>query len=51
MYEIDCEECGHVGFHPSRLGAEYQAESHLDETDHIVSVRSLDDIGEAFPPT
>lgn len=51
MYEIDCEECGHVGFHPSRLGAECQAESHHEETGHDVSVRSMDTVPEATPPT
>lgn len=34
MYEITCETCGAVGFHPSRIGAESRAETHDGETGH-----------------
>jgi hypothetical protein len=34
MYEIACEECGWIGVHASRTGAEGQAERHIDETGH-----------------
>jgi hypothetical protein len=34
MYEIHCENCGEIGFHPSRTGAEIAAEAHRDETGH-----------------
>jgi uncharacterized OB-fold protein len=38
MYEITCESCGKVGFHPSRVAAESRAETHVSESDHDVSV-------------
>lgn len=34
MYEIDCDDCGPIGFHPSGVGAETRAESHLRRTGH-----------------
>ncbi len=34
MYEIQCEACGTIGFHASRVGAESQAERHADESGH-----------------
>lgn len=30
MYEINCEECGRIGFHPSRTAAEMKAERHAE---------------------
>lgn len=42
MYEIDCPTCGRVGFHMSRVGAEYAAEKHIDETDHSPTVRPME---------
>ncbi len=44
MYEISCTECGRIGFHPSRVGAESQAERHQDETDHGVAVHAMDGV-------
>jgi hypothetical protein len=38
MYEITCESCGKIGFHPSRVAAESRAETHVNESDHDVSV-------------
>jgi hypothetical protein len=38
MYEIQCAECGTIGFHASRVGAESQAERHADETGHDCEV-------------
>jgi len=38
MYEIVCETCGRVGFHPSRVAAESRADTHLHESGHDVSV-------------
>jgi hypothetical protein len=43
MYEIECEECGRIGFHPSRVAAKSRAERHGDETDHGVSVGVMED--------
>lgn len=42
MYEIQCEDCGRVGFHPSRVGAESQASTHVDETTHECSVEEME---------
>jgi len=42
MYEIDCPECGRVGFHLSRTGAEYVAEKHVEETDHDCSIQPME---------
>jgi len=41
MYEIRCEVCGRVGFHPSRVGAEIQASSHFDGTGHGGSIQEV----------
>ncbi len=43
MYDSQCEECGRLGFHPPRDGAESQATTHLSETAHdwAVSEREL----------
>ena len=41
MYEVHCQECGRVGFHPSRTGAELKASSHVDETSHHCSIREM----------
>ncbi len=38
MYEIQCESCGEIGFHPSRIGAESWAERHVEDHDHDCSV-------------
>jgi hypothetical protein len=38
MYEINCESCGSVGFHPSRIGAEARAERHTERTGHRSAV-------------
>lgn len=43
MYEIQCDECGKVGFHPSRLGAESRAEVHVGETGHSCDIAPMDD--------
>jgi 4-hydroxy-3-methylbut-2-en-1-yl diphosphate synthase IspG/GcpE len=42
MYEIDCPTCGRVGFHLSRVGAEYVAEKHIEDTDHSPAVRPME---------
>lgn len=42
MYEIVCETCGQVGFHPSRAGAEGRADAHVDETGHACTVETMD---------
>jgi hypothetical protein len=42
MYEIRCPECGRIGFHPSRVGAESQAERHEQKTDHVVGVDAME---------
>jgi len=41
MYEIQCETCGRVGFHPSRVGAESRAERHVEETGHDCAVQEM----------
>lgn len=41
MYEITCDRCGKVGFHPSRTGAESRAETHIDTTGHRCSVKEM----------
>jgi hypothetical protein len=43
MYEIQCETCGMVGFHASRIGAESRAEGHVDETGHDCDVVVMQD--------
>lgn len=42
MYEINCDRCGQLGFHPSRIAAESRAESHADDTGHDCSVQTMD---------
>ena len=41
MYEILCDECGQIGFHPSRTGAESRAELHNDELGHECRIVSM----------
>lgn len=41
MYEIVCQTCGEVGFHPSRVAAESRAESHAQDTGHECSVTEM----------
>jgi hypothetical protein len=38
MYEIQCETCGEIDFHPSRVAAESRAEGHVDDTGHRVDI-------------
>lgn len=42
MYEIECDFCGQIGFHPSRAGAESRAEIHVGETGHDCSIGVMD---------
>ena len=44
MYEIACEKCGRIGFHPSRVAAESRAETHINETSHSVSVLKMGEV-------
>ncbi|MFP4626355.1 MAG: hypothetical protein ACLFNI_07155 [Natronomonas sp.] len=44
MYEIYCESCARIGFHPSRVAAESRAETHADETGHNCSIRVMEDV-------
>ena len=41
MYEIQCDDCGRVGFHPSRVGAEVQASTHDEETGHDCDITEV----------
>lgn len=41
MYEILCDHCDQVGFHPSRTGAESRAEAHTNETGHECRVTEM----------
>lgn len=41
MYEIACENCGQVGFHPSRVGAESRAATHIERTGHDCAVQEM----------
>jgi len=49
MYEINCEECGRIGFHPSRTAAEGKAERHaesaadddVDDKDHDCGIEPM----------
>ena len=43
MYEIRCEDCGRIGFHPSRLGAETRAEGHTNETGHECRIEVMEE--------
>lgn len=42
MYGIECETCGDIGFHPSRIGAESRAEHHNDDTGHTCAVEPME---------
>lgn len=42
MYGIKCEDCGEIGFHPSRVGAESRAEHHANETGHVCDVETME---------
>lgn len=44
MYEIACDRCGDVGFHPSRIGAESRAERHASETGHRCRVEVMESV-------
>jgi hypothetical protein len=44
MYKIVCEDCGQIGFHPSRVAAESRAETHVDDTGHEASVVQMEDV-------
>lgn len=44
MYEIMCSECGDIGFHASRIGAESRAERHADETGHETTVNVMESV-------
>lgn len=43
MYEITCNDCGRIGFHPSRIAAESRAETHVHDTGHDCTVDPMDD--------
>lgn len=42
MYDIQCEDCGQIGFHPSRIGAESRAEHHNHDTGHTCTIEAMD---------
>jgi hypothetical protein len=42
MYEIRCEICGKVGFHPSRVAARSRAETHESEHGHACCIGAMD---------
>ena len=44
MYEIVCEECGKIGFHPSRVAAESRAEIHKNDNEHPVDVTEMGEV-------
>jgi hypothetical protein len=44
MYEINCADCGRIGFHPSRVGAQSRADTHIDETKHDCEVVPMTNI-------
>jgi hypothetical protein len=44
MYEIMCEDCGKIGFHPSRIAAESRAETHIDDTGHARPIAEMPDV-------
>ena len=44
MYEIECPDCGRVGFHPSRTAAESRAERHTHETGHECKIAPMTDV-------
>ncbi|MFB6172578.1 MAG: hypothetical protein ABEJ23_08585 [Haloarculaceae archaeon] len=41
MYEITCETCGKLGFHPSRVAAESRADRHTRDVGHDCTVRAM----------
>jgi hypothetical protein len=43
MYEINCDDCGRIGFHPSRVGAQSRADTHTHETKHDCKVLPMED--------
>jgi len=42
MYEITCHDCGRIGFHASRVGAESWAERHVEDTGHDCDVGPME---------
>lgn len=44
MYEILCDDCGRVGVHPSRVGAETQAEHHTRDTGHPCHIEAMETV-------
>lgn len=42
MYDIQCEDCGQIGFHPSRIGAESRAEHHSHDTGHTCTIEAME---------
>jgi hypothetical protein len=42
MYEIHCEDCDVIGFHPSMTAAEARAETHVHKTGHTCSVEPME---------
>ncbi len=44
MYEILCADCGRIGIHPSRIGAETKAEHHVDETAHDCTIEAMEEV-------
>ena len=44
MYEIDCDQCGRVGFHPSRLAAEARANTHNAKTGHDSAIKPMENV-------
>lgn len=44
MYEMVCETCGKIGFHPSRVAAESRAETHVKEKGHDVAIVEMGDV-------
>jgi hypothetical protein len=42
MWERRSPECGRIGFHPSRVGAESRAERHEQKTDHAVGFDAME---------
>ena len=41
MYEIICDDCGQIGVHPSRVGAESRGELHERETGHDFDIEPM----------
>lgn len=44
MYEINCDQCGQIGFHPSRIGAESRGESHQKEHGHRCTISEMAEV-------